>query len=197
MDRFLAVLEKDTPAHETTALAASHASRGDTHTRAIVELMTQVFPEVNPPRIVAFAGLTKGAGVTSTLRMLAASVENETGRRACIVTAADVTSWKRTARTPGAQDLDGPAGVNAFFARLLTESDCVFVDCEPIETSADLSRIASLVDGVVILVEAGVTRKAQIERAVATIRSAKGQCLGIVLNKRRYPIPAWLYRCIG
>jgi hypothetical protein len=197
MNRFLAVLDKDTQYPDTTALTTAHASRPTTQSRAIVDLMTHVFPDANPPQIVAFAGIARGAGVSSTLRTLAAAVENETGRRACIVTAADVNSWKRSARTPGVQDPDGPAGVKAFFTRLLTESDCVFVDCEPVDSSADLSRVASLVDGVVVVVEAGVTRKAQIERAVAMIRAANGRCLGVVLNKRRYPIPNWLYRCIG
>jgi Mrp family chromosome partitioning ATPase len=48
----------------------------------------------------------------------------------------------------------------------------------------------------VLVVEAGVTNKDQIERAARVIRETGGTLLGCVLNKRRYPIPGWLYRLL-
>ena len=54
--------------------------------------------------------------------------------------------------------------------------------------------LASMVDGIVIVVEAGQSRRDEILNAQRTIENAGGNFLGFVLNKRRYPVPEWLYR---
>jgi len=38
------------------------------------------------------------------------------------------------------------------------------------------------------------TSKSQIDRAAKLVNETGGKLLGFVLNKRRYPIPRWLYR---
>jgi len=50
------------------------------------------------------------------------------------------------------------------------------------------------VDGVAVVVAAGQTRRDEILNAQRTIEQAGGKFLGFVLNKRRYPVPEWLYR---
>ena len=60
----------------------------------------------------------------------------------------------------------------------------------------DLLRFAPATDGVVLVVEAGRAGKEQINRAAQMITEAQGTLLGFVLNKRRYPIPNWLYRLL-
>jgi len=54
--------------------------------------------------------------------------------------------------------------------------------------------LASSVDGVVVVVEAGQSRREEITNAQRTIEQAGGKFLGFVLNKRRYPVPEWLYK---
>jgi Mrp family chromosome partitioning ATPase len=54
--------------------------------------------------------------------------------------------------------------------------------------------LAPGVDGVVLVVEADRTKRDQIQRAQRTIEMANGNLLGLVLNKRRYVVPRWLYR---
>ena len=54
--------------------------------------------------------------------------------------------------------------------------------------------LSSNVDGVAVVVEAGQTRREEILNAQRTIENAGGKFLGFVLNKRRYPVPEWLYK---
>lgn len=72
--------------------------------------------------------------------------------------------------------------------------DNILIDCGPLHESADAAVLASNVDGVVIVVEAGRSRRDQIVNAQRTIEQAGGKFLGFVLNKRRYPVPEWLYK---
>jgi len=72
--------------------------------------------------------------------------------------------------------------------------DNILIDCRSVRNSSDAAVLASSVDGVVIVVEAGQARRDEILNAQRTIETAGGNFLGFVLNKRRYPVPEWLYR---
>ncbi len=72
--------------------------------------------------------------------------------------------------------------------------DNILIDCRSLKESADAAMLASSVDGVVIVVDAGDSRRDEILNAQRTIENAGGEFLGFVLNKRRYPVPEWLYR---
>ena len=72
--------------------------------------------------------------------------------------------------------------------------DYVLIDCPSLAVSSDATTLAPLVDGVAIVVEAGRTRRDQIQRAQTVIEQSGGDFLGFVLNQRRYPVPGWLYR---
>jgi Mrp family chromosome partitioning ATPase len=70
----------------------------------------------------------------------------------------------------------------------------ILIDCRALKVSAEAAVLAATVDGVVVVVEAGRTRRDEIQNARRTIEMAKGNFLGIILNKRRYPVPEWLYK---
>jgi hypothetical protein len=67
------------------------------------------------------------------------------------------------------------------------------IDCPALGTSSDVLGLAPLVDGIVLVVEADRTRKSQIRNAERQIEAAGGKLLGLVLNKRRYPVPDYIY----
>lgn len=71
--------------------------------------------------------------------------------------------------------------------------DYVLIDCPSASVSADATTLASLVDGVAVVVAAGQTRRDQIRRTQRVIEQAGGNFLGFVLNQRSYPVPGWLY----
>lgn len=72
--------------------------------------------------------------------------------------------------------------------------DNILIDCRSLRVSSEAAVLSSTVDGVAVVVEAGQTRRDEILNAQRTIENAGGKFLGFVLNKRRYPVPEWLYR---
>lgn len=72
--------------------------------------------------------------------------------------------------------------------------DNILIDCRSLQDSADVAILASSVDGIVIVVDSGESRREEILNAQRTIEAAGGNLLGFVMNKRRYPVPDWLYR---
>ena len=93
----------------------------------------------------------------------------------------------------GKQEEEKDTGLDSVDA-LRVSFDNILIDCGSLHESADAAVLASSVDGVVIVVEAGRSRRDQIVNAQRTVAQAGGNFLGFVLNKRRYPVPEWLYR---
>jgi Mrp family chromosome partitioning ATPase len=54
--------------------------------------------------------------------------------------------------------------------------------------------MARKADGVVLVVDAEQTRKQATKRTRDRIVEHGGKVLGVILNKRKYPIPAFLYK---
>lgn len=75
-----------------------------------------------------------------------------------------------------------------------SEFDYTLIDCPALNESYEAAMLAPIVDGVVLVVEADHTKRDQIRRAQQTIDMSNGNLLGLVLNKRRYLVPQWLYR---
>jgi Mrp family chromosome partitioning ATPase len=72
--------------------------------------------------------------------------------------------------------------------------DYTILDSAPITTFAESQAICSRVDGVLLVIETGKTRRQVAIRAKKELEEAGGRLLGVVLNKRRYYIPDWIYK---
>lgn len=72
--------------------------------------------------------------------------------------------------------------------------DYILIDCPSLKTSPAAALLAPLVDDLALVVEAGRTRRDEIQSAQRTVELTKAPFLGFVLNKRKYPVPEWLYR---
>lgn len=72
--------------------------------------------------------------------------------------------------------------------------DNILIDCGSLKDSTDAAMLGASVDGVVIVVNAGESRRDEILNSQRMIETAGGKFLGFVLNKRRYPVPEWLYK---
>ncbi len=70
----------------------------------------------------------------------------------------------------------------------------VLLDGSPIVTSAETVLISSLVDGVVLVIETERTKREIVGRAKDAMKEAKANVLGVVLNRRRFAIPKFIYR---
>jgi len=84
--------------------------------------------------------------------------------------------------------------IDAFLKRLRQRFDLILIDSPPATTSTDGLAISPKVDGVVLVLEAEKTRWPVVESVRDRIMRSGGNILGIVLNKRRFHIPEWIYQ---
>jgi len=184
--------EMDLLAARPAIVVATAPSNGR---RPYAELALRLFGRAPLPKVVAFAAANRAEGVTRTVRRLAAELARSGKTVACF----DGTLGRPQLpglRLPEAEMETEQQDVAEVFAALRDRYDCVLLDCGGLDSSVDLLRLAPAADGIVLVVEAGRAGKEQINRAAQMIAEAQGTLLGFVLNKRRYPIPNWLYRLL-
>jgi Mrp family chromosome partitioning ATPase len=70
----------------------------------------------------------------------------------------------------------------------------ILVDSPPVIPFRDSSIIATVTDGVVYVVEAELTRSQVVGFGIQKLAAVQAKILGMVLNKREFHIPRWLYR---
>ncbi len=74
--------------------------------------------------------------------------------------------------------------------------DWIVIDGPPALESPDAAPLGAVADGVVVVVQAGRTKRPVLARSVDLLRRAGGRVLGTVLNRRRLEIPGFIYRRI-
>jgi capsular exopolysaccharide synthesis family protein len=74
--------------------------------------------------------------------------------------------------------------------------DYIIVDGHAVFGSSDPAHIAGYFDGIIFVVESEKTKWEVLQSAKEKISNAGGNILGVVLNKRKYPIPEKLYEKI-
>jgi capsular exopolysaccharide synthesis family protein len=71
--------------------------------------------------------------------------------------------------------------------------NCILIDCPPVNSCPEATVLASHSDGTVLVVQAGETRREVVLEARQRMAQAKVNLLGVVLNKRKYYIPNFVY----
>jgi polysaccharide biosynthesis transport protein len=79
---------------------------------------------------------------------------------------------------------------------LRKEFGYVVIDGPPLSTYADGIGLGHLTEGIVLVLEANATRREGALQVTERLRSMNLKVLGAVLNKRTFPIPAFLYNRI-
>jgi protein-tyrosine kinase len=86
--------------------------------------------------------------------------------------------------------------IGELLQELKEEFDLILIDSPSAISSSGCLLLTSIVDGVVLVVQAGKTRWQAVNKVKESIIAHNGNILGVVLNKRRYPIPDFIYRRI-
>lgn len=74
--------------------------------------------------------------------------------------------------------------------------DWILLDGPPVLESPDAAPLGQVADGVVVVVQAGRTKRPVLARAVDLAGRSGGRVIGMVLNRRRLEIPEFIYRRI-
>jgi protein-tyrosine kinase len=72
----------------------------------------------------------------------------------------------------------------------------VILDAPPVIGCAETKAIAKKVDGVILVIEFGKTRKQVAGRAKQELEDAGAKVLGVIINRRKHYIPNWIYKRI-
>jgi capsular exopolysaccharide synthesis family protein len=86
------------------------------------------------------------------------------------------------------EDLDG------FIRALRDKFEYVLIDAAPIGAYPECAVLCGRVDAAILVIRYGSTRREVVRIARDAITRAGGKILGVVLNRRRFPIPEFLYR---
>jgi capsular exopolysaccharide synthesis family protein len=84
----------------------------------------------------------------------------------------------------------------AFLGQCKQQYDYVVIDGPPLDEAPESIALCSNMDGVMLVLDAGHTHRRIALRAKSRIEQAGGTILGVVLNRRRFYIPNWLYKLI-
>lgn len=74
--------------------------------------------------------------------------------------------------------------------------DWIIWDLPPVDKDAHVREIARKVQGVMVVVHAGKTRWHSAHHTLEHLRFVDANILGVVLNKKKAYIPAWIYRLL-
>ena len=84
---------------------------------------------------------------------------------------------------PNPAELLGSMRMRAVMASLLERADLVVFDSPPMYSLADAAVLSSLVDGTLVVVAAGQSRRRSIRMTMETLQRAGANVLGVVLNR--------------
>ncbi|MBC7785206.1 MAG: hypothetical protein H7144_15330 [Burkholderiales bacterium] len=97
-----------------------------------------------------------------------------------------------------------PGGRSSTLTRLLDRLDLLIdeatrghrhlvLDLPPVSSTPTALRLAAKCTAVLLVVECGNLHQEVVRRSVLALQAAGANVCGVVLNKRRFPIPDWLY----
>ena len=92
----------------------------------------------------------------------------------CIVTAGSLP--------PNPSELLGSSRMSELIDQLEQEWDMILIDSPPVVAVTDASMISSEIDAVALVVKAGQTDRAAVDRALDTIKNVKAPMIGVILN---------------
>jgi capsular exopolysaccharide synthesis family protein len=78
--------------------------------------------------------------------------------------------------------------------RAAKEYTTIVFDAPPISSSPETPAMSRFVDGVVIVVQSGKTKREVVQRSINAVARLDGKVLGVVLNRKKYYIPEFLYK---
>ncbi len=82
---------------------------------------------------------------------------------------------------------------DTFLHNVRDKFDVVIFDVPPVLEYEETRIIGKKMDGVILVAEAGKTRRQVVQRAKMELEESGATLLGILLNRRRHYIPQWIY----
>jgi receptor protein-tyrosine kinase len=139
--------------------------------------VTIVEADLRRPKVIRYLGLVGGVGLTN---VLAGNASFDEVTQAHDDGGLFVIGAGPTPPNPG--ELLSSSHMSALLDKLRGLNDYVLVDAPPLLPVADASGLAVLVDGVLLSVRYGRTRKEQLRQAATLLERVSARTLGLILN---------------
>ncbi|MGY1609582.1 polysaccharide biosynthesis tyrosine autokinase [Geodermatophilus sp. SYSU D00700] len=139
--------------------------------------VTVVEADLRRPKVTRYLGMVGGVGLSNILAGSADvdDVRQRYGNAQFYVIAAGPTP-------PNPAELLASTHMSGLLDKLRAENDFVLVDAPPLLPVADSTGLAVMMDGVLLSVRYGSTRKDQLQQAAAALTRVGARTLGIILN---------------
>jgi Mrp family chromosome partitioning ATPase len=69
----------------------------------------------------------------------------------------------------------------------------ILFDSSPLFPHSDAALLSEYIDGTILVIQAGVTRRGITQRAVNILKNSKANILGVILNQLEHEVPAYNY----
>jgi non-specific protein-tyrosine kinase len=170
---------------KTTALVNLAVTMAHAEQRVIV-----VDCDLRRPQVHLFFGLDNTQGLTNALLD-----ERSIEQPALQATAVDnLRILASGPLPPRPADLLGSQRMIALIANLTAQADVVLFDAPPIMTATDAAILATRLDGVLLVVSAGQTRREDATLSVERLQKVNAHLVGTVLNNAELSAPSAVYR---
>lgn len=133
--------------------------------------------DLRRPRVTSYLGNVAGAGLTNILAGTAdaSDVVQPYGHTGVSVIGAGPTP-------PNPSELLASKHMSTLLEELRGKNEYVLIDAPPLLPVADSTGLAAMVDGVLLSVRYGKSRKDQLQQAAATLDRVGARTLGLILN---------------
>jgi succinoglycan biosynthesis transport protein ExoP len=128
------------------------------------------------PRQHILFGLKQGKGLTGSL------LEEHAGEQLRQTSVEGLRVLTSGDLPPNPAELVASTRMHKLLDEIAQEADMVLLDCPPVLPVADATILASIVDGILLVVRANHTRRQEMGDAVENLRKVGGRLLGVVLN---------------
>ncbi len=139
--------------------------------------VTIVEADLRKPKVARYLRMVGGVGLTNILAG-SADLDDVVQRHAT----GDLSVIASGPTPPNPGELLSSSHMAALLEKLRGANDFVLIDAPPLLPVADSSGLAPYVDGVLISVRYGSTRKEQLQQAAATLERVGATTLGVILN---------------
>lgn len=100
----------------------------------------------------------------------------------------------KTPRNPS--ELLGSKKMEAIIESFKARFDYIFIDSPPVMNVTDACVLGPMVDGVILIVQAGRTQRDLIQYSENRLSQARAKTLGYVMTNVEYHLPQYLYRYV-
>lgn len=134
--------------------------------------------DLRRPQLAAYLGMEGSAGLTSAL-IGNAALDDMLQKYADT----SLTLLGSGALPPNPAELLGSTRMRALMEELKSRFDVVILDAPPLLPATDAAILATISDGAILVVGAGVARKEHVGRALMRLEQARANTVGLIVNR--------------